>query len=287
MITFFDILKLNGNDPKGVKLVRHSNKEIPVIETFRNNLDKLVAYQSFMAPRKFGNAKQIAVFGPDRGTRALFLGLWDIHNYLANDELKKKHHSQISKHGFPDQWHERSCWYDLRYNDAMKDMAERLIVEWGGSTVSWVQSRNKDVIAIKEKGAVEDFISYDDVQLSYSELQQLIKSSDANHTWINALSVVNGIYVIKDTVTGYLYVGSTYGSDGIYGRWSAYALTGHGGNKMLKDYDPSTFEFSILEIVPRTMFADEVIARETRWKDKLGTREKRHNGSDQANLLKR
>ena len=273
MITFYDILKLRGIDPKAVKLVRHSNKELQIMDTFHNDRSKLEAYQSFMAPRKYGIAMHIAVFAPDRGTRALFLGLWDIKKYLTNAELKKRHHNIISKYSFPDRWHDRACWYDLRYNNSLDDMSERLIVEWGGSTVAFVQSRNKDVIAIKEKDLVEDFISYDDVQLSYSELQQLIKSSDVNHTWINALSVVNGIYVIKDTATGYLYVGSTYGADGIYGRWSAYALSGHGGNKMLKDYDPSTFEFSILEIVPRTMSADEVIARENRWKDKLGTRE--------------
>ncbi|MDA9982981.1 GIY-YIG nuclease family protein [Gammaproteobacteria bacterium] len=273
MITFFDILMLKNIDPKGLKLVRHSNKEIPVVETFHKNRSKFEAYQGFQTPRKYGSAKQIAVFAPDRGTRTLFLGLWDIHSYQTNAELKPKHHRLIRKYAFPERWIEHACWYDLRYNTAMEDLSERLIVDWGGATISWVQSRNKNMIAIKEQGALRDFISYDDVQLSYSEIQKLTKTSAANHSWIKALSVVNGIYVIKDTATGYLYVGSSYGADGICGRWAAYAQSGHGGNKMLKDFDPSTFEFSILEIVPRTMSADEVIAREKRWKDKLGTRE--------------
>jgi len=273
MISFFGILKLYNIYPNSVRLVRHGNKEIPIIDTFRRSREKLEAYQSFQAPRKFGDASKIAVFAPGRGTRALFLGLWDIQNYVANDDLEKKHHDILASYNLPEQWLQTSCWYDLRYNPVMNDVSERLVIEWGGSTVSWVQTRDKNVIAITEKGALNDFVSYDDVQLSYLELQQLIKSSDANHTWINALSVVNGIYVIKDTSTGLLYIGSTYGADGIYGRWLEYAKSGHGENKMLRGLDPSTFEFSILEIVPRTMSADDVIARENRWKEKLGTRE--------------
>jgi hypothetical protein len=52
--------------------------------------------------------------------------------------------------------------------------------------------------------------------------------------------------------TGYLYVGSAYGEDGIWGRWTKYVSTnGHGNNKTLKelvkadkDY-ADNFKFSI------------------------------------------
>ncbi len=97
--------------------------------------------------------------------------------------------------------------------------------------------------------------------------------SSSNFSWVSALSSVNGIYLIKDKKVGKLYVGSAYGEDGIFGRWSAYSQNGHGGNKELKDLDPTNFEFSILEITPPTSSVDEVIQRENRWKIKLGTRE--------------
>ena len=89
---------------------------------------------------------------------------------------------------------------------------------------------------------------------------------------MNALSSVNGIYLIRDKSSGKLYVGSAYGEDGLYGRWLNYAHNGHGGNKELKGLDPNQFEFSILEIIPPTSSAEEVIHRENRWKEKLGTR---------------
>ena len=96
---------------------------------------------------------------------------------------------------------------------------------------------------------------------------------ETNLTWIKALSSVNGIYLIQDTLSGKLYVGSAYGEQGIYGRWSTYAQNGHGGNLELQSLDSSNFVFSILEIVPATTTVDGVIEYENRWKEKLGTRQ--------------
>ena len=52
--------------------------------------------------------------------------------------------------------------------------------------------------------------------------------------WRDKLSACNCIYVISDSNTGKLYVGSTYNSRGIWGRWEEYAKTGHGGDVELK-----------------------------------------------------
>jgi len=38
-----------------------------------------------------------------------------------------------------------------------------------------------------------------------------------------------------------------------------------------KKLNPNNFEFSILELATKTASADEVIHRESRWKEKLGT----------------
>ena len=46
------------------------------------------------------------------------------------------------------------------------------------------------------------------------------------------MAAVNAVYLIVDTKTGDRYVGSTYGYDGLLGRWSVYVATGgHGNNK--------------------------------------------------------
>ena len=165
-----------------------------------------------------------------------------------------------------------AAWYDLVWNKTLEDLSERLVIDWGGSTVSWVQSKNKPVIEIKPPNSLGEFESYDAIQLSYFDLQLLCKRADYNPTWVNALSAVNGIYLISDQKAEKQYVGSAYGRGGIFSRWTQYARNGHGGNKLLKSINPKNFAFSILEICPKTMSADDVIARENRWKEKLGTR---------------
>ena len=272
MLSLHDILNHYDVKPNDVKLVRHGNKEIPVLETFQNNRVYFECYQSFQSPNKFKGAKHIAVFAPGHKTSAIFLGLWDILGYLDKNSLTKELHDAIDSNSFPKHWHE-SSWYDLKYNPALDELSERLIIEWGKSTISWVQKRDKKILEIKGANYLGDFESYDSVQLNYNQLKQLTKEGISNITWIKALSSVNGIYLIKDKSTGRLYVGSAYGDNGIYSRWHNYANTGHGGNKELRKLNPVNFEFSILEILSPTLSSDEVISRENRWKVKLGTRE--------------
>ena len=147
-----------------------------------------------------------------------------------------------------------------------------MVIEWGPATVAWVQSKDKEVVEIKGEKSIGDFQSFSLVDLNYQDLKNLIHFPDTNLTWLKALSSVNGVYLIKDKISGKLYVGSAYGEQGIYGRWTAYAKNGHGGNMELKELNPTNFQFSILEIVPPTATADNVIDCENRWKEKLGTR---------------
>jgi GIY-YIG catalytic domain len=273
MITIHRIFEIYGIEPSEVRLVRHGNKEISILETFKENLPQFEAYQSFQKPGKFGEASAIAVFAPYYSTTALFLGLWDIKGCTKASEYTKKTQLELKKHKLPDSWFYDGMRYSLKKNNILDDMSERLVIEWGAATVAWVQSKDKEVVELKGKKSIGDFYSFDQVNLDFRNLEMLIQSPDTNFTWVKALSSVNGVYLIKDKLSGKLYVGSAYGEQGIYGRWSTYAQNGHGGNKKLKPLDPKKFEFSILEIVPPTSSANEVIQRENRWKEKLGTRE--------------
>lgn len=277
MLSFYDILALNNLDPDRIKLVRHGNKEISILETFQYNRERLETYQSFQSPKKFHNTKYIAVFAPAEGTSALFLGLWDILDYLENKQLTLKHHEIIDRNSLPAEWHDNSDWYDLRHNPILEDYSERLVVEWGRATTAWVQKRDKQIIEIKQKNTVGEFESYDKVLLKYDRLKQLIKNPASNMTWVTALSSVNGVYLIRDSKSGMLYVGSAYGATGILGRWQSYANTGHGGNKELKGLNQENFVFSILEILPPNLSADAVVERENRWKVKIGSKEFGYN----------
>ncbi len=272
MITIHKILEIYGVDPSKVKLVRHGNKHIPIRETFLNNLARLEVYQSYQDPNKFGKAKTIVVFAPYYKTTALFLALWDIRGCTENSKFTEDRLSELKKHELPESWSNDGVRYDLKKNVTMNDLSERLVVEWGPAAVAWIQSKDKNVVEIKGKKSIGDFQSYSLVDLSFQGLKKLIQNPDTNLTWLKALSSVNGVYLIKDKTSGKLYVGSAYGEQGIFGRWSEYANNGHGGVQKLEDLDPDNFQFSILEIVPTTTTADGVIDCENRWKEKLGTR---------------
>ena len=89
------------------------------------------------------------------------------------------------------------------------------------------------------------------------------------------MSSVNAVYLIVDTKTGDRYVGSTYGYDGLLGRWSVYVATGgHGNNKgMIQHLVPAEhschdLQFSVLQVLPKSLPDNQIIDTETLWKKK-------------------
>lgn len=106
-----------------------------------------------------------------------------------------------------------------------------------------------------------------------------MSNPDANKDWKHALSAVNGIYLIvdKNTSDEKQYIGSAYGVDGIWGRWSQYAKNGHGDNVTLvelckQDDYQKNFTFTILKTLPKNLLNKEVIQVENLYKEKLGSR---------------
>lgn len=125
--------------------------------------------------------------------------------------------------------------------------------------------------------SIAEFPGYKAVDLSKQELDLVVRNN--LESWRAALSSVAGVYLISDTASGKLYVGSATGDGGIWQRWAQYSETGHGGNielRRLMHADgmsrASTFRFSILEIADTHTSAEEVIRREAHWKTILMTR---------------
>lgn len=104
-----------------------------------------------------------------------------------------------------------------------------------------------------------------------------------------ALSAVNGVYLVIDPISHKQYVGSASGSDGIYGRWKTYAETnGTGGtgsdegNKRLVEHlkaHPNRYlklRYSILETMHRTgneqKYRKTALELESSYKEKLDSR---------------
>ena len=267
----YQLLQLIDIDPAGVRFVRHQTFEADLYEIYRKNRPLFEAYQSHQTREVFRDTKHILAFVSLRGTKALFLGIYEVVAcYKKGDAppwlIKKTKTPEIPE------WGGGSYIYDLKRTSLMEELSERLIVDWGGATRAWVQKKDKRVLAIRQKGEIEPFKSYGEILLLYLELKEMVKNPGANLTWKTALSAVNGIYGIVDKVSGKIYVGAAYGKEGVWGRWIAYATNGHGGNIELTGIDPHRFQFIILEILPRTATENDAFEAECRWKQKLLTR---------------
>ena len=129
-----------------------------------------------------------------------------------------------------------------------------------------------EVLELKREVLKREFPGYDNVNVSYKELESLIETP----AWKTALENQKAVYLIVDTKTGKKYVGSAYGDNMLLGRWRNYIANGHGGNKLLKpldfEYIKENFKYSILEIF-KSSVDDEIIRnRESFWKEVLLTR---------------
>ena len=130
---------------------------------------------------------------------------------------------------------------------------------------------------LDKRVALSDFLGFDQVNIDYKTLKYIV--SDNIQSWKSALSNVKGIYLIVDTLSGKQYIGSAYGDECIWQRWSNYAKDGHGGNvelkELLKTYGENykyNFKYSILEVCNMNLGNEYIITRETHWKEVLLTR---------------
>jgi hypothetical protein len=130
----------------------------------------------------------------------------------------------------------------------------------------------------RERVAVDDFPGFKAVKLTHSEVDIIVRQSV--ESWRTALSSVAGVYLISDTKTGKLYVGSATGEGGIWSRWCQYAINGHGDNVELVAIlaaegkeRASSFLYSVLEIADTHASSNDIIARECHWKNILLTRD--------------
>ena len=134
------------------------------------------------------------------------------------------------------------------------------------------------------------FAGYNQIRLKFGELKRIVELNLSD--WRQALRVVFGVYLITDTKKGGAYVGSAYGKDGLWERWSCYASDishGHGGDEGLikrmagnKNY-ADNFEFSLLEVISKNASKKEVLKREGWWKDTLRTRKNHANNGMNEN----
>jgi len=267
-ITIQELLSNRGIPTNSkTKLVRHKDPRIDLYKMYISQKDNFLIYQSQQGKDAFKGAEYIVSFVGEEGTFSRFVGVFKV---LSCTKIKQKIRS-VDGGTYRFQ-------YELEELNGYEALKERVIVDWGPGTRSWAQwiKNEKEIVEIQPGLHYKQFTDYFDFILSFKELQEIVNNQYKD--WKKMLSATKGIYLISDTKTGKLYVGSAYGEDGIWGRWKVYSRTkGHGNNKTLKELIQDDnqygnhFNFSILMLLPSTITSDQAIKKETLFKNKLGT----------------
>ena len=223
------------NNIKLIDLIKSTGIEISdykihcAIDTSKNNLplEKFFAgefqqYQEHQTKKNFNKPYILSLIYLG-ANKWLFSGLWKCLG------VSKK---QIKKNGI----------FFYKYNTELTNGLEHLT---GRAIISFeknfrasylIGSKYEDQLYLSELReevmSVGDFPGYNSICLSFNILKLIINQQ--NSSWKGALSNVSGIYIITDTKTGKHYIGSAYGGEGLWQRWSVYSRTGHGNNKELK-----------------------------------------------------
>lgn len=271
-------------DKKRVRLIRHKDSRRDKVidgKMYRNSLydlylnehDAFLSYQSEQVVKRFKDVDYIVSFIGEESTLSRFVGVF------RNDGILKEIEA------YKGEAQAKFIFSELKGFELLK---ERVIIDWK-SPISWLQNYTNLMPVIRiDRGLMENnipvFTSFEDVVLTYAQLKLIF---DTNHPeWKAKLESCNGIYLILDKLTGKQYVGSTYNTKGIWGRWADYANTGHGENTDLAplidkdaDYAKKYFQWCILETLPLKILPEQAIDRESLYKRKFGTREFGYNNN--------
>lgn len=271
ILYFSDVLKKAGLDPAKVKLIRHALTD----KGFKSCYDKNMVLE-YTRQQKSGFSKNYdywCVFISGKGTLAKLFACYKVGNSVPDTP-------DVMPKDFPHpEWFQgENAYYDLEHVDLLKDFEGRLTIDWGNSARMWHQkgTTEKPIVAI-QADEKKVFSGFENLILTYDELKEIVENPTIYEAWHTALSSVNAIYLIVDQETGKQYVGSAYGKDGLLGRWSCYVNSLHGNNKLMKELICAYperyhhFQFSILQILPKTVTDDEVIQTESLYKKKLLT----------------
>lgn len=282
MLVFLDVLGKAGLGAEKVIAYRHTPRdadpgllaEMTTLALHRHEL--ISTYQSLQSGRiksALLNNNYIASFAKSSGTAALFLGMYNITGQTATvygDFAERAAQKELVTRLGVD--------YDLALDapvtvienervDVLKEYIGCIEVDFPKRSPAQYPKANRfPLLAIHQEPIGQVLQRWDEVDLAWSDLGRLSQAMEIR------LSEWRGIYLITDMTDGARYVGKADGAENILARWRNYAATGHGGNTLLRNRDPSNFRFTILELLAPTAPKELTDALETSWKRRLHSR---------------
>ena len=264
MIGLNYFLQEAGIDLGRARLVRHQTRAAPgrsPHDLWMATDGRFEMYQRIQGKERFRSADWVIAFVATPLDETLFVGVYRVRGVgtVPPDTIDPCGGHDVTG----------LFLYDLELNDALREYAGRVVVDWGTGFRSWVQRpdrQDKPITEIRRTAIEPPFPGFSSFSWPIRQLSSVPPS------WRGALSAVSGVYLLACLSTGKQYVGSAYGAGGFWMRWENYFRTGHGGNEGMRLVPESNFQVSILEFASSSLSFDEVIRMEARWKDKLLTR---------------
>jgi hypothetical protein len=267
VLTFNDLLTLEGVDPAQVRLVRHQDRRLRagrLYEAWRTDRAAFAAYQSAQKRDVFPIGAILASFIVTDVRKTVFVGMYRVDSAGrclpgATDALL---HSDVSG----------QFKYDLQLLDVLSDYRDKLAIEWGSGTRAWVQraaNQPKPVLEIAEQYEPKfpGFRAFtrlvDDVPTMPSGWQQVLRSVKGSTSSSTSRPVSSTSARPRERTA-------------CWGRWMDYATDGHGGNLALKEANKKrrrTYQVSVLEVVDGNTPDETIEQTESYWKSKLLSRE--------------
>ena len=284
---FNDILHLRGIDPASVALALHK----PTSPAERRALCALVeedpeafdAYQSTHPAIQQATVRSralMASFVPTGDGEFTFVGLFErsgevpiLEGDLDGDEpfvrmlMKSGHRTREDALGLLPHFVGR-LRFELPRVRPLDEVRGRLVARdpEGRNHMRLAEKTTLDVVEIGRKAQIAPPMPpWDQVVVMSMEVRDLPRD------WAVRLSEWRGIYLIVDQTDGARYVGAAYGATNLLGRWQAHVAGDMGVTKELSRRGTERYRFSILELLSPVAEAEEVIARERTWMQRLDT----------------
>lgn len=266
MLTFNDLLALAGLDSADVRLVRHQDNRVGrgrLYEAWRNDRAAFEAYQSVQRKDRFPVGGLLSGFVVTEAQKTVFVGIYRVDGVGvcppgSVDPLLKE---DVSGH----------VRYDLTLLPDLAEYCDRVVIDWGAGTRSWVQRA-----ANQPKPVIEMAQQYEPRFPGFREFVRPVSDIPTlPNGWQQVLRSVKGVYLLVDLDSGKQYVGSAKGHDSLFGRWMEYDADGHGGNKGLRraaGEGRRRYQVSVLEVVDENTPDGTIEQIESYWKNKLLTR---------------
>jgi len=270
-LRFNSLLEDEGLDPAKVRLLRHQTgtaRRTPYT-LWRDDRAAFEHYQSRQATKDralFRSPYWASFVAPPDGA-TLFVGVYEVQlTGPAAPGERDPLSGDLLGEGLYDA-------YECRLIAPLSEYIGRLSIQWGQTSLAnraWRQianQQNKLITEVRrgfEEPAFPGFTSF---------IRPLSEMETMPASWHAVLQASRGVYLLACPRTREHYVGSASGADGFLGRWRNYMADGHGGNVAMKARNSSDYVVSILEVAGSSASVEEILALESRWKQKLLSRD--------------